>query len=779
MLDWLKDRIVSHLAQHGYRPVKTSQLRKDLKISHDQFEVFNQALSGLLLEEKIEKESRGSWALPDIPEEIAGQFVRTRRGFGFVESDVPYKGGALFIEKGDELDAIHGDRVIACPSFRKRGMRRIRGRVIKVIERGQTRFTGVLEKDSKGWKICPDGKFLDGRVLVHDVSAKGATVGDKVYFELVHWPRGDWLAEGVIVDVLGKAGLPSIEEKSIILAHGFRVNFDVDQQEQASKSSQNFEKRVDPFKGDREDCTSMTVFTIDPPDARDFDDAISVEKDSVSGFWELGVHIADVSSFVPQGSPVDLEAALRSNSVYLPRRVIPMIPEVLSNGVCSLQEGVVRWTKSVFIKFDQKGNVVGQRFAATKIKSKKRFTYLEAQSILDGDPSKSVRYSKNNYLADRSTIESLKKMKALTDVLLSRRRLEGMIELDLPESDLEFDLEGHVVNVFPEDQSFTHRMIEMCMIEANEAVARLFYNIKVPILRRVHPEPVSGDFEALSHLADSLGYQMGQSVDKKDLQWLLNKTRQTPAARGVHFAVLRTMTRAEYKPSIVGHWALASSHYAHFTSPIRRYADLLVHRALTAWLEKTNNGKVILDSKEKNLVSASLRDDDRLLDEVVLSDIGSRCSFLERNAEDAERSLRLFLILQYLEKEYLGKELDSFITGFNRFTVQMILDKYLIPVEVLHDDLNEGSSRSGLWSYIENVGKLVQVSSRQFLRVGDRIVIQLTHVDLVGRSIGVRVVSLPQNRASKNDCESIERFLSNKFSKTRYRRKKRRDKKSG
>lgn len=764
MPSWLKDRILTHVSQRSYIPVKTKQLRRDLKIEKDHYDLFNDAILSLLSESKIKKIKGGLWTLPAMPDEIVGRYVKTKRGFGFVDPELFHREGGLLIDHGYELDALEGDLVKAEVFPRTRHKARLRGRILSIIERRHSTFTGTLKRELPGWRIYPDGKVLNDPVIVHDISSKGGKEGDKVHFELLQWPKGDWLAEGVILSVLGKSGLPTIEEKAVILNHGLRMKFNEEQLKQSRESNEKFNENIDPFNGNREDCTHKVIFTIDPPSARDFDDAISIEFNKTNNTFELGVHIADVSSFISRGSPLDIESASRANSVYLPQRVIPMIPEALSNGICSLQEGVDRWTKSVFITFDIYGKVISQRFSATKIRSKKRFTYIEAQMILDGKYEESKTFAKTETHVSREVIDSLNQMKKLTDLLIRRRQRNGMIELDLPQAELVFSDEGHVVDVVPEDESFTHKIIEMFMIEANEAVARLFYDLEIPILRRTHPEPMSGDFESLVRLAGSLGYQMSSKPGRKDFQLLLNKTRLTKASRGIHFAVLRTMSRAQYQINLIGHWALASHHYAHFTSPIRRYADLLVHRTLTVWLERTNNGTLSLNKKEKAICRSSILDNEEVNDEVNLSQIGNKCSHLERNAEEAERSLRTYLILQYLEKNYLGDDLVAYITGFNRFTVRLILDKYLIPVDILHEDLSEVFSKKNEWKYVDSIGKLVQRSSGSVLKIGDSVVIRLTHVDLCGRNIGVSVTSIPKNKIIKDE-ESKSNDFFNKTSK--------------
>jgi ribonuclease R len=374
----------------------------------------------------------------------------------------------------------------------------------------------------------------------------------------------------------------------------------------------------------------------------------------VEGEWELGVHIADVAHFAPAASPLDLEAQARGTSVYLPRRVIPMLPEQLSNGVCSLQEGVARFTKSVFIRFDEKGRVVGQRVAATVIRSAKRLTYIEAQALIDGDLGKARDHAKTEPEYASELLDALRLSNRLAHTLRERRRRDGMIALHLPQSELVFDAEGHVIDAVPEDASFTHTLIEMFMVEANEAVARLFADLELPLLRRIHPEPSYGNIEELRVYARLAKVDLPDAPTRKDIQYLLERTLDSNSTRAIHFAVLRSLAKASYSPLLEGHFALASEHYAHFTSPIRRYPDLLVHRALQAYLDATDNGRDVPTGKNRRKLARDLASDPRVIDEGILIELGNQCTEREIAAEEAERDLRTFLILQMLEEKHIG-----------------------------------------------------------------------------------------------------------------------------
>ncbi len=308
------------------------------------------------------------------------------------------------------------------------------------------------------------------------------------------------------------------------------------------------------------------------------------------GYWELGVHIADVSHFVKEGTPLDEEAQKRGNSTYFPGFVIPMLPEILSNGVCSLQEGVPRLCKSAFITLDADARPVRTRFANTIIKSSRRLRYTEAQAIIDR--SKSIPHPEGaRELSDypQEVITLLDQMNALARRIQKRRRADGQLVLDLPQVELVLDEDGRVVDAVPEDQSFTHTLIEMFMVEANEAVARLLDSLNVPFLRRVHPEPEVQDADRLRQFIQVSGHRLPKDMNRKALQHILESVRGRPEAFAINLAILKSLSRAEYSPQAVGHYALASENYCHFTSPIRRYADLTIHRLLDAYFDATGD----------------------------------------------------------------------------------------------------------------------------------------------------------------------------------------------
>ena len=569
-------------------------MAEDLGIAAEEFDDFRRSVERLVEAGRVVLSVSDAVALPPPGREMTGAFRLNRdRGFGFLVPDSPTEHGDLFFPPGNTGGAMTGDRVRAkvIHAGERGGKSPFIGLVIDIIQRAEKRYVGNLSKRGSQFVVEVDGRVLPQPVIIRDPHAKNAKIGDKVVIELLEYPTETAPAQGVVTEVLGEQGEPQVETLAVMHAYGLPDKFPNEVLEDARRSAQSFTDNMIP--PDRLDLTGEFICTIDPPDAKDYDDAIGImeldpSRQSDRAAWELSVHIADVSHFVAPGSALDLEARQRGNSAYLPRRVVPMLPELLSNGVCSLQEGVNRFCKSAFIRYDATGHVVGQRFANTVIRSAKRLTYLEAQALIGADIREARRHapagSEPKY--PPQLIKQLQMMDRLAKVIRERRLSEGMIVLGLPEVELIYDESGRVVDAQPEDTSFTHTLIEMFMVEANEATARLFNALRVPMIRRIHPDPDAHDITELRQFARVAGYNIPSRPSRKELQSLLDAVRGKPSqhARST-WRFLQTLSRAEYSPLLIGHFALASKHYTHFTSPIRRYADLVVHRGLDAYFD--------------------------------------------------------------------------------------------------------------------------------------------------------------------------------------------------
>jgi ribonuclease R len=762
-------RLLSHVGHKSYEPSDLPRLMGDLRIAPEDRTDFAKAVAELAEAGQVVWGDGDVVLLPPMGNEIIGRFRKNQRGFGFVIPREANQHGDLFIPAFATGDAMDGDLVRAVVKRSNRpepGKSPFVGEVVEVVERGRNVYAGTLGKRGGQWLVFPDGKVLTTPIVVRDAESKNGKDGDKVAFELTHYPEGDLLGEGVILRVLGDAGRPDVETLAVMQAYNLPEEFPDACVAEARALTLDFEEELRTSDATGFDDTVRTdirndyIITIDPPDAKDYDDAISLQRiDRIAGGgsgWRLGVHIADVSHFVTLGTALDAEARERANSVYLPRLVIPMLPEVLSNGICSLQEGVPRFCKSAYIDYDDDGRVRAKGFAATIIKSAKRLTYLEAQALIDGDEEEAKRHAKTEPNYTQKLKDTLRDMNTLSRAIRDRRKKQGMIHLDLPDVELVFNESGHVVDAHPEDNAYTHTLIEMFMVEANEAVARLFEELGVPLLRRIHPEPAPGDFDQLREFVKVAGYKIPKSPTREELQALLDATAGKPSAPAVHFAVLRTLTRAEYSPALIGHFALASEAYAHFTSPIRRYPDLTVHRALTQYLEMTDNGtRPPRADGEKSVLGKRLRDTDACPDEGELTQIGGRCNVMEEAATGAERELRQFLVLQLLA-EHIGEVFDGLVTGVTGAGVFIRLDKYLAEGIIRTEDLPsfDASGRAGgfgrsRWQLDKRTGALVEQNSGRSFSIGDRVAITVLQVDLARRQMQLGVAQASSREAGK------------------------------
>lgn len=775
MTDRFTRRILDYLADSRYSARKAGDLATDLSIPEDQLNEFLQSVHQLVEKQQVVIGVDQSVVLPPPGREMVGVFRLHERGFGFIVPDSPTEHGDLFVPPGNTGNAMTGDRVRARVIHQGgragEGRSPFVGRVTDIIQRAENCYVGNLVKQGSSYVVDVDAKVLQHPVIIRDPHSKGAKVGDKVVIELTRYPTERLQGEGVITEVLGEQGEPDVETIAVMRAYGLAERFPSQVMEDARAAAQSFSDGAIP--PGREDLTGDLICTIDPPDAKDYDDAISIHRldrpeegapphinthHNDGAVWELGVHIADVSSFVKLGTALDAEARKRGNSAYLPRRVIPMLPETLSNGVCSLQEGVNRFCKSAFIRYDAEGNVLGARFANTVIRSAKRLTYREAQALIESDIREARRHAKAEPKYPTRLMNKLKLMDELAKTIQARRQRDGMIVLGLPEVELIYDDSGRVVDAEPEDNAFTHTLIEMFMVEANEAAARLFESLHIAMIRRIHPDPDAYDITELRQFAHVAGYNIPSRPSRKELQALLDGVRGKPAQHAVHLAVLKTLSKAEYSPLIIGHFALASKHYTHFTSPIRRYPDLVVHRGLDAYFDALQKAqgrsgadpatarRWSLDTGVKSAVSRTMTDDPRCPGEDALTTLGRDCSATERNAESAEDNLRTYLILDLLGNK-LGEDFEGVVTGVTGAGVFIQISRYLVDGFVRTNDLPGRSDDR--WQLNRTTGALVAQRSGRVISIGDKFTVRIARVNPVARQLDLVIIEAVQDTTKK------------------------------
>jgi len=744
MSEPIQSRILSHIKSERYRPQKPRRLAHELNLTDEQvYPAFRDALRELMHEGRVVLGSGGTIMLPGQAaprDEFVGTYRQNRRGFGFVIPTDPTSHEDLFIPEGENGGAITGDIVKAKITSRgqRDGKAIYSGRIVDIIQRSQKRFVGTLVRKGPEWSVLPDGNALTEAILTPDAAARNIKPGTKVVVELTSYPQEDGrLAQGVITEVLGKAGEKDVDLRSVIIQHNLPHEWPEEVLAQARQAIDTFDPNEE--KNRRVDLSDEVICTIDPVDAKDYDDAISLRQLD-GGEWELGVHIADVSFFVPRESALDKEAYERGNSTYFPGYVIPMLPEILSNGVCSLQEGVPRLCKSAFITYDEDAKPISTRFENTVIQSHKRLRYEEAQAIIDGKdsiPHPDGPKALSDY--PERVIQLLHDMNRLARRLQKRRYAQGQIVLDLPSVELVLDEEGKVTDAVPEDESFTHTLIEMFMVEANEAVARLLDSLSVPFLRRIHPEPELANSERLRMFVQVSGFRLPKVLDRKSIQALLHAVRGKPESYAINLAILKSLTRAEYSPEPIGHYALASEHYSHFTSPIRRYADLTIHRLLDAYFQSRG-----LRKGKQGGPSTALRagrrkvkfDVEQLPTHDELVEIGRHISFTERRSDDAEKELRQVKLLELLRTQ-IGNEFQGVVTGITNFGIFIQLQQYLIEGLIRYENLMDD-----WWDVDAKAGIIRGQRTGRRIGIGDVCRVYIVRVDTARRELELAISEL-------------------------------------
>ncbi len=636
---------------------------------------------------------------------VVGIFRRAAGGYGFVrplEAAAGDRSGDIHIAAVSAHDAATGDTVRVRVA-RGRDVRRPgpAGEIVEVVTRRTTRFVGgYFEAAGSGW-VRIDGTNFARPVSVGDPGAKGVRENDKVVVEMVRFPSHLRDGEGVIVEVLGAAGEAGVDTLTVIHEFGLPGPFPEGALAEARRQAERFREEV---PAGRRDLTDRVIVTIDPVDARDFDDAISLERID-RGHWLLGVHIADVSHFVEEGSPLDQEARARGTSVYLPDRVIPMLPEIVSNNLASLQPDRVRYARTCWIEFSADGIPVHAEEERSAIKSQRRFTYEEVDVFLADPDTPAVEM-----IGEVRSL--LGRMRDLARMLRSRRMARGSLELAMPEVKIDLDRDGRVSGAHVVENTESHQIIEEFMLAANEAVAGMLAAAGAGFLRRIHPAPDPRKLRQLTEFVSELGFEVDTLESRFELQRLLDMARGRPEEHAVHYAVLRSLSRAVYGPQEDGHYALASDCYCHYTSPIRRYPDLTVHRALD------------LLARGRRAAADGL------------PRLGEECSLLERRAEAAERELVKLKLLIFLSSR-TGEEMNAVVTGVEPFG--LFVQGLEMPAEglVSLESLPDDSYRFERTSHT-----LIGRRPGHSFRLGDRVRVTVFRVDLDRRTLDFRLVEV-------------------------------------
>ena len=733
-----ESEILARLREKGLRILSFRELARKLGVPERNEDELREVLDSLERKGEIVRVRGEKYSAIEFTNQVAGRITVRPEGFGFVLVD---DGPDLFVPRSGMHGAMDGDTVLAREERpRSRGRTdasdRISGTVIRVLDRARERVVGRFEKHDGRAEVLPYDPRIDAVVRIADGKSRGAREGEIVEARITAFPDARRIAHGAVEERLGFLGEPGVDIEIVLRSHGLPPRFPQPVVEEAER----YPSRVltEDLLG-RKDFRDRRIVTIDGETAKDFDDAVEVERTS-TGF-RLGVHIADVSHYVQEGTGLDDEARSRGTSVYFPGRVLPMLPEKLSNGLCSLNPGVDRLVLSAILETDRKGRVVAAEFVKGVIRSTERMTYTEVARLLETRPTSGDTDRYGPLLGD------FREMAELASRLRERREARGSIDFDLPDADVVLDDAGLVVGIVPESRNVAHRLIEEFMLAANEAVAKRLLFAKQPAIYRVHDRPDPDRLTDLREVLQSFGYDLKgdlEEIPPSAFQKVLKEIAGKPEERLLSDLLLRAQRKAVYSPECRGHYALAAPYYCHFTSPIRRYPDLVVHRQLSALLEK---GRPVA-AKDFDAVNERF------------TEIAEHSSERERRAEAAERESLLWKKIVFM-KDKVGREFDSFVTGVAAFGLFVTLRDFfvegLVPVSSLGDDF---------YVYEQKQHRLRGRSSGRIYRLGDPIRVQLKAIDEVRRRLDFRLPGAAAERA-----ESPARVRGGKPQSTEPRRR--------
>lgn len=728
-----KERILGFMREDAYKPLLFSELVTVLDVPKEDRELFRSVLEELESEGKIFKTHKDRYGVPERMNLICGYLQGSERGYGFVVPD-DENIKDIFIPADSLNGAMHKDRVIARINKKVIGDKRAEGEIIKIINRANTTVVGTFESSKYFGFVIPDDKRISGDIFIPKDETGNARSGQKVVAQIMIWPEKRRNAEGRIIEIIGDKDEPGTDIVSIIKSYNIVEEFGEDVLKQAESISQTV--TPDMLK-DRRDLRSLRMVTIDGEDAKDLDDAVSIER-LPNGNYRLGVHIADVSYYVTENSPLDREALKRGTSVYLVDRVIPMLPKTLSNGICSLNPNIDRLSFTVMMEIDPSGKVVDHDIFESVININERMTYTNVYKILEeNDEELKKRY---DYLLD-----DFETMKELALILRRKRMLRGAIDFDFDEAKIILDEKGRPVEVKKYELTIANNIIEEFMLICNETVAEHFFWTNTPFVYRIHEEPDTDKIEAFSEFVHTLGYTLKgiNKIHPRALQDLLEKAKGTREETVISTVMLRSLKKARYSHMCQGHFGLAAKYYCHFTSPIRRYPDLIIHRIMKEYLK----GK--MSPEREDLWNANL------------PEIAKMCSERERAADEAERDTEDLKKVEYMKK-HEGEVFEGIISGVASFGLFVELDN------TIEGMVRLSSMEDDYYVYNDKQYCLIGERSRKVYRIGDVVKVVLSRADISTRKIEFNI--LTEENEEENERDNIEESIEPE--KKRKRKKK-------
>lgn len=705
-----KKQIIDFLRDESDRPVMDIDLQHHFRIEGSDTGPFYALLDDMERQGDIIRTKKKKVAVPERFGLVVGKLQITQKGFGFILSEHG-KGDDVFVPASELKGAMNNDRVMAKITSGAGGGKRREGAIERIIERANQKIVGTFEKVKDYGFVIADDKRIRKDVYIPFDGVNGAETGLKVVATINEWPEGGRNPEGYISEILGHKDDPGTDILAIIRKFQLPEVFP----KKVIREASAVEPEVHPQElKQRKDIRHLNIVTIDGPDAKDLDDAVSVEQ-LENGWFRLGVHIADVTHYVKEGSKLDQEAIKRATSVYLVDRVIPMLPPELSNGICSLNPKIDRLTLSVFMEIDRTGKVQRHEVAETVIKTKERMVYGDVSDILEGNERPELE--KYGYLK-----EDFKRFEELAMILRKRREQRGSIDFDFPEPYIKLDENGTPIEIVERERRIANRIIEEFMLVTNETVAEYFYWMDIPFVYRIHEEPDMERIESFKKFIHNFGFHLKglNEVHPKAMQQLLHEIKGSPEEHIINKLMLRSLKQAKYSPDCEGHFGLAAKYYCHFTSPIRRYPDLQIHR-------------IIKEMLHKELTPARLEQ----LEGIVLnaSEVSSE---RERVAEEAERETDDLKKAEYMS-QFIGEEFEgiiSSVTSFGMFIELPNTIEGLVRVSDMEDDY-----------YVYDEANMMYVGERhkQIYRIGDRVKIVVLNVNIAYREIDFFIIGKLEN----------------------------------
>ena len=706
-----RDQVLELMRERVHHPAGMRELLQTLKVPREERTSFKRHVKTLVSSGDLIQIRGHRFGLPEKMDLYVGRLQTHPAGYGFVTPERPLdNGGDIYISGPHLNEAMHGDRVVVRIERIKDGGR-AEGRIIRILERSNASIVGRYDRDENGMGyVAPFDRRVLMDIVVPPGQEGGASPGEMVVVELTRWPTATRGAIGHVAEVLGDIDAPGVDTEIIIRKHGIPDEHSRDAVAEAVRLGAHVAER--DIRG-RTDFRRLPTVTIDGEHARDFDDAITIEKLATGSYW-LGVHIADVSHYVQEGSALDREAYERGTSVYFPERAVHMFPSELATGLCSLNPHVDRLVQSCFMEVDRRGQVVRHEFHDGVINSDERMTYTAVNGILtDRDPELLQRYA--------PLVPMFEQMRDLFQILNDARRRRGSIDFDLNEAEVIIDEGGMVEAIIALQRNVAHRLIEEFMLLANETVASYLEAQGAPALYRIHEEPDILKVAKFEDFISGFGYSLAAPVNAlrpRHFQKLLEKIHGKPEEKPIAFLMLRTMQKARYAPENLGHFGLAASSYTHFTSPIRRYPDLVVHRALRAARH------------------ASLTEEAREEWNDELPEIARHTSEMERRADDAERELVQWKKVKFMADK-VGDEFEGYVTGVASFGLFIELVEHfvegMVHVSTMADDY---------YRFVESAHLLRGENTHKVYRLGDKVKVQVIRVNMEQRQVDLGLVEI-------------------------------------